>query len=124
MVIQKTCNHPAFTAKFVPNRAFREVVGYAKETKQLGALDSALHNIKNANDGDILIIHGETPSGVFSNFSLDRKTVTNTSLKTPEESSFNGILELGTLGRKFRSLVCGNVKSKVTADDIMKNYTV
>ena len=39
MEIQKTCNHPAFTAKFVPNKAFREVVGYAKETKQLGALD-------------------------------------------------------------------------------------
>ncbi len=124
MEIQKTCNHPAFTAKFVPNKAFREVVEYAKNTRQLAALDGALHNIKNANDGDILIIHGETPSGVFSNFTMGRKTITNTSYKTPEESSFKAILELGTLGRKFRTLVQGDVKSKVTKDDIMKNYTV
>lgn len=124
MEIQKTCNHPAFTAKFVPNKAFREVVEYAKNTRQLAALDGALHNIKNANDGDILIIHGETPSGIFSNFTMGRKTITNTSYKTPEESSFKAILELGTLGRKFRTLVHGDVKSKVTKDDIMKNYTV
>lgn len=124
MQIQKTCNHPAFTAKFVPNRAFREVVEYAKETKQLNALDSALYNIKKANEGDILIIHGETPAGIFSNFSLDRKAVINSPANTPEESSFNGILELGTLGRKFRSLVGGNVKSTVTVENIMKNYTI
>ena len=124
MEIQKRCHHPAFTAKFVPNRAFREVVQYAKDTKQLGVLDSALYNIKKANNGDILLIHGETPSGVFSNFSIWRRAVINTPEETPEKASFNGIIELGTLGRKFRSLVGGDVKNSVTAEDIMKNYTV
>ncbi len=124
MEIQKTCNHPVFTAKFVPNRAFREVVEYAKETKQLGTLDSALHNIKNANKGDILLIHGETPSGIFSNFRLGKKSVTNYSDESPAKTSFNGIIELGELGHKFRKLIGGEVKNSVTVDDIMKNYTV
>ena len=26
----KKCNHPAFTAKFVPNKAFKDVVKYAE----------------------------------------------------------------------------------------------
>lgn len=124
MEIQKTCSHPAFTAKFVPNRAFREVVQYAKDTKQLGVLDSALYNLKKSNSGDILLVHGETPAGVFSNFSMGRRAVINQTDETPQKASFKGIIELGTLGRKFRSLIGGDVKNNVTAEDIMKNYTV
>ncbi len=124
MEIKKTCSHPVFTAKFVPNRAFREVVEYAKETRQLNALDSALYNIKKSSDGDILLMHGETPSGIFSTFSLGNKAVINSPADTPEEASFNAIIELGTLGRKFNNLVCGKVKNTVTVNDIMKNYTV
>jgi len=124
MEIQRTSITPAFTAKFIPNKAFKEVVDYAAETKQLRALDSALNNINKANDGDILITHGQTASGVFSNFTLKRRSSVNLGANcSPAEASFNGILELGQLGRKFRSLFGGNVKECISPADIIKNYT-
>ena len=121
--MQKVSNQPAFTAQIVPNQAFKDVVKYAKETNQLRALDTALNNLKKANNGDIIIIHGKGPNGVFSNFQMGKRSVGNMVYETPEESSFNGLQELSMLGRKFRSLVGGNVKSKITPETIMKEYT-
>ena len=124
MKIQKISNkQSSFTAKFVPNKAFKEVVAYAESTKQLRALDSALNSIRKANEGDILIVHGSVNNHVFSNFTLGKRSVYNANAQTPEEASFNGILDLGTLGSKFRKLVGGNVKENITANDIMQNYT-
>ena len=123
MEISKKCNHPAFTAKFIPNKAFKEVVDYAANTKQLRALDSALNNIKKANEGDILVVHGANNGHVFSNFTMGKKSVYNSTAQNPAEASFNGILDLGTLGAKFRKLIGENVKENISANDIMKNYT-
>ncbi len=123
MEISKKCNHPAFTAKFIPNKAFKEVVDYAQKTKQLRALDSALNNLKKANEGDILIMHGSNGNRVFSNFTMGKRSIYNQTANTPAEASLNGIIDLGTLGSKFRKLVGGNVKENITANDIMKNYT-
>lgn len=120
--MQKVSNQPAFTAKIVPNQAFKDVIKYAKETNQLRALDTALNNLKKANDGDIIIIHGKNSNGSFSNFQMGRRSVGNKVYETPEESSFFGLQELSLLGRKFRSLVGGNVKSKVTPETIMNEY--
>lgn len=124
MELSKRCNQPmVFTARIMPNKAFEEVVQYAKQTNQLRALDTALNSLKKANDGDILIIHGEGPSGVFSNFQMGKRSVGNQVCETPAESSFYGLQELSMLGRKFRSLVGGNVKSKITPQSIMKEYS-
>ncbi len=124
MEISKKCNHPAFTARFIPNKAFKEVVEFAEKNKQLRALDAALNNIKKANEGDILIMHGASQNNVYSNFTMNRKAVYNSPVNSPAESSFNGILELGELGSKFKKLVGGEVKERgISAADIMKNYT-
>ena len=123
MEISKKCNHPAFTAKFIPNKAFKEVVDYAANTKQLRALDSALNNIKKANEGDILIMHGSNNGHVFSNFTMGKRSVYNSTAETPAQASFNGILDLGTIGAKFKKLVGGEVKENISVNDIIKNYT-
>ena len=70
MTISKTCNHPSFSGKFINNQAFKDVVKYAKETNQLQALDNALNRINNANQGDILLIHGNLPLLFFFFFSI------------------------------------------------------
>ena len=114
---------PAFTAKIVGNKAFHDVVKYAQETNQLRVLDNALHNLSLANDGEILIIHGKNKAGVFSNFQMGKRSVGNQVYETPEESSLNGLVQLSLLGRKFRSLVGGNVKSKISSESIIKNYS-
>lgn len=114
-----------FGAKFEP-KALKEVISYASENKKLRELDSALNNILHANDGDILIIHGKTPDGrVYSNFTLGKRTVQNpvNGAKTPEEASFNGILELGKLGSLFRRLVGGNVKEDLSASEMISRYS-
>lgn len=124
MKIQKIDSTSVFTAKFIPNKAFKEVVDYAAETKQLRALDSALNNIKKANDGDILIIHGQNATGAYSSFTMGHRSSVNLCTNgTQQQASFNGIIELGQLGRKFRSLVGGNVKENISKEDIIKNYT-
>lgn len=115
----------SFGAKF-EQKALKEVIDYASKTKQLRQLDSALNNILHANDGDILIIHGKTPDGrVYSNFTMGKRTVQNpaNAAKTPEEASFNGILELGQLGVKFRRLVGGNVKDNFSPEEIFTRYS-
>lgn len=125
MEIQKYNSLPAFGAKF-DGRAFKEVVEYADKTKQLRALDSALHNILHANKGDILIIHGKTPDGrIYSNFTMGKRCVQNLSsgAETPAQASFNGILELGQLGRKFRQLAGGDVKDDLNAAGILAKYS-
>ena len=115
-----------FKAKFVNNAAFKEVVDYAANTKKLRELDNALHNLKSANEGDILIIHGKTPAGIYSSFRMSHRSVQNLSMgaETPAESSFNAIIDLSSLGRKFKKLVGAEVKTTVTAEDIIKNYAV
>ena len=121
----RTNASPAFGAKF-SGKNFKEVVEFAKETKQLRKLDNALNNILHANDGDILIIHGKAPNGnIYSNFTMGRRTVQNSALKanSPAEATFNGIIELGQLDRKFRSLVGGNVKENIKAEDIIARYS-
>ena len=123
MELSKKCNHPAFTAKFIPNKAFKEVVDYAAKNSQLRALDSALNTLKKANDGDILIIHGSKNGKTFSNFTMGKRSVVNIGTNSPAEATFNGIIDLASLGRKFRSLVGGEVQEKITVNDIIKNYT-
>ncbi len=124
MNISTSQNQPAFSAKFINNKAFQEVVKYAKDTKQLQELDTALNKINNSNAGDILLIHGTVPGGVYSNFNMGKRAVQNLGAETPEKASFNAIMELGELGRKFRKLVGGEVKSNLKADDVIKKYSV
>ena len=125
MTISKTCNHPSFSGKFINNQAFKDVVKYAKETNQLQALDNALNRINNANQGDILLIHGKTSEGVYSNFYMNKRAVQNLGAETPEKASFLGIIELGKLGRKFRRLIGGDVKqADIKVQDIIDKYSV
>ena len=124
MNISTNQNQPTFSAKFVNNKAFQEVVKYAKDTKQLQELDTALNKINNSNTGDILLIHGTVPGGVYSNFNMGKRAVQNLGAETPEKASFNAIMELGELGRKFRKLIGGEVKSNLKAEDVIKKYSV
>ena len=87
-------------------------------------MDTALNKINNANSGDILLIHGTVPNGVYSNFNMGKRSVQNLGAETPEKASFNAILELGELGRKFRRLIGGEVKSNLKAEDLISKYGV
>ncbi len=124
MNISTNQNQPAFSAKFVNNKAFQEVVKYAKESNQLQELDTALNRINNSNAGDILLIHGTLPGGVYSNFNMGKRSVQNLGAETPEKASFNGILELSKLGRAFRRLVGGDVVSCLKEENIIKKYSI
>ncbi len=128
MNISANQNHPSFSAKFINNKAFQEVVKYAEETKQLQLLDDALNRLNNTKTGDILLIHGKTSNGVYSNFSMgnmgNKKSILNLGAETPEKASFDGIIELGELGRKFRRLIGGEFKSTLKSEDIIKKYSV
>lgn len=127
MNIQRNNYSPAFSANFARTKQFTEVVEWAEKNNCLRALDQALYNIKHANPGEITIFHGTTPDGkIFSNFRQGKRSfIANTSdAKTPAEASFDGIQELGFLGRAFRSLMgTSNVTCDVTAEKIMRNYT-
>lgn len=115
----------AFGANFLNNKAFREVVAYASETSQLQKLETALNRLDNANKGEILLIHGLTPSNqVYSNFRFGTKTIMNLGAETPAKASFDAIIELGELGRKFRRLVSGNVKENIKPEDLIKKYAI
>ena len=127
MQIQKACATPAFTAKFVNNKAFQEVLNYAKENNCLRTLDNALNNLATANRCSITIMHGKSPNGqIYSCCTAGKRSIPNciTYAKTPQEASFEGIVELSMLGKKFRSLVGDKVKHFITTDDIVKKYTV
>ena len=54
---------------------------------------------------------------------MGKRTVYNAAKTSPEESSFFGILELGTLGTKLKKLLGCEIKENITAESIMKNYT-
>ena len=126
MDITAISNEKAFRAKFVKNKAFEEVVRFAEKTSKMKDLDTALNNLANANSGDILIIHGKTSNGIYSNFNMGKRSVQNLTneAKTPEEASFIALLELGELERKFRRLIGGNVKYTLKAEDMINKYGV
>ena len=125
MKISTNGSSPKFSAKFINNNALKQVVKFADDSNQLQRLDSALNILKNSNSGDILIIHGKLPSGsVYSSFTMNKRSVVNRTAETPAQASFQGILELSELGRKFRSLFGTEAKISLTTDDIIKKYTV
>lgn len=117
-------NQTAFSARFINNQAFRDVVNYAEKTKQLTQLDGALNRLKNANSGDILLIHGKIGDNVYSNFNMGKRSLQNLGAETPEKASFDAIIELGKLERKFRKLIGGDVKSSLNGEDLIKKYSV
>lgn len=117
-------NQTAFSARFINNQAFRDVVSYAEKTKQLTQLDGALNRLNNANSGDILLIHGKIGDKVYSNFNMGRHSLQNLGAETPEKASFDAIIELGKLERKFRKLIGGDVKSSLNGEDLIKKYSV
>ncbi len=124
MNISTNQNQTTFSAKFVNNKAFQEVVKYAKDNNRLQELDSALNKINNTAGSDILLIHGKVQNGVYSNFNMGKRAVQNLGAETPEKASFNAILELGELGRKFRKLLGGDVKSTLKENELISKYTV
>ena len=139
MEISKISTNPSFQAKFVNNKAFKDVVNYAEKSGQLNKLDTALYKLSKADRGNIIILQGKIENALvpfFSNFTLykdgfrgyrDRNAVQNliNGASTPEEASFKSILELAEFGKKYKKLF--NVKEpKIygTADDIFEKYTV
>ena len=127
MEIQRTSNSPAFRANFIKNKAFVEAISCAKEQNCLRTVDSALNNIKKSNCGNIMANHGYTPDGkIYSNFICGRRSVVNYAedAKTPAEATLNGIIELGALSKKYRSLMgTSNPEQKISVDSIIKEYT-
>lgn len=124
MKISTDSNQQNFTGKFINTKSFQEVVKYAEKVKRLPELDTALNRLNSVKTEDILLIHGKSGDRVFSNFNMGKRAIQNLGAATPEEASFNAILELGELGRKFRRLVGGEAASKLTADDVIKKYGV
>ncbi len=120
-------NQPSFGMKFVNNQSFREVVNYAKETNQLRVLDTALNALNGANEGSIFLMHGKTPQGIsFSNMNYGKRFLQNVCPPNanPVEASFEGIITISMLGKSFKKLIGGDVRSKLTAENIIKKFTV
>lgn len=125
MKISSNYNQPSFSARFINNQPFRDVVKYANDTQQLSILDSALNVIRSISPGEILLLHGESKSGtVYSNFSMRNRAVSNEMMSTPAESSFYGILELSELGSKFNKLFGNRLKPLWTEEGLIRRYTV
>ena len=117
-------NQNTFGATFINTKSFREVAHYAEKNGKLLELDTALYRLSKANKGDILLIHGKTPNGrVFSNFNMGKRAIQNLGAKTPEEASFNAICELGELGRKFKRLIGGEVKTELNVNDVILKHS-
>ena len=114
-------NSPSFGMNFVKSPALREVVDYAAKEGKLLQLDSAMNMLRNVNGGDVLIVHGKTPAGIFSSFVMGKRSVQNLAngAKSAPEASFNAIIELSQLGRSFRRLVGGDVKVKLTPESLL-----
>ncbi len=127
MEIQRTNYTPSFSARFTNDKAFREVVQYAQDNGCLRTLDCALNTIKKANPGKISIIQGRTPDDkIYSTFTTGRRSVTNYAgdATCPAEATFDGILELSMLGKKFKSLLgVSKIEQDITAEKIIKEYT-
>ena len=121
-------NQNVFTAKFINNEAFRDVIKYAQKNKQLQELDSALNIINNAEGkyNDIVLIHGKSPNGDFySCFQAGKRSISNvcSGSKSPEEASFNGIITLsGGAKRSLKSLLGGTFREQISEKDIIKKY--
>ncbi len=128
MEIQKRCYSPAFNARFKNNAGFRDVVQYAQEKGCMRTLDCALNTIKKANYGEISILHGKNPNGnMYSTFTTGKRSVPNniTEASCPAEATFDGILELSMLGKKFKSLLgVSKIEQNITPNSLMKEYTV
>ncbi len=127
MEISNRYNQPVFGMKLTKNACVDELLRYAKDSKQLGVIDGALNKLLSANEGDALIIAGKTSSGqIFSNITLGHRTVhfDAAGANSPAEATFNGILDLATFGKKFRSLVGGDPKIRITEQQIINRYTV
>ena len=116
----------SFKAKFINTKSLKEVVEYAEKNNKLLELDGALNKLGNINGKDILIIHGKTPSGIYSSFRMGNRSVQNLSMgaSSPQESSYNAILELSTMGRKLKKLLGGDVKTNLTAEQIIQKYGI
>lgn len=127
MEIQKINNNPSFNAKFKNNKSFQEVVQYAVDNNCLRTLDSALNNLKKSNDCTIIVSHGVNNKGVmYSTFMKDRRSISNpvSEATSPAQASFDGILELSWLGRKFKSLVgTSKPEQNISKEGIIKEYT-
>lgn len=117
----------SFGLRFYRTEGFQNIVKYAEKTGKLSELDAALNKLLHINGGDILIIHGKTPTGkVYSSFNLNRRSVQNMTLgvNNPEETSFNSILELAEFGKKLKSLLgVREIKTTVTSEDIFNRYS-
>lgn len=138
MDISINSNQPAFGAKFINNKAFQDVVTHAKNQKRLPELTQALNQLLIADKGDILIIHGKQEDAlipIYSSFMmykgeikgyLERRSVQNLAMdaKTPAEASFNALLDLASMGKKYRKLFGGEPKYNIKAEDIIKKYTI
>ena len=126
MNISTNYNSINFRAKFINNKAFADVINYASKENKLMDLDTALHRLKVANEGDIMIIHGQVPEGIYSNFRMKNRSVQNIAAgcSSPAEATFNSIIELSNLGKKFKRLIGGEVKTKTTTLDIVNEYGV
>ena len=116
-------NQVSFKSKFVNNQAFRDVVKFAADTGQLNLLDTALNKIDNAIGDDILLIHGKTPNGIYSNFTVNGRSIRNPSDVSPELTSLLGIIDLSELSLSYRQLFGRNAKLKLTANDIINKYS-
>lgn len=127
MQIQRTNYSPAFSAKFIKNVDFIDVVKYAKETGCLRTLDAALNSIAKAEGKDIRIMHGKANGKIFSTFIAGKRSVSNFAgdAKTPAEATMDGILELSMLSKKFKSLMgVSSVKDDINVEKMIKDYTV
>lgn len=122
-----TNNNLSFQAKFINTKSFQEVIEYAEKNKKLPELDSALNKIGHVYGNDILIIHGQVPNGIYSSFRMGNRSVQNLSMHatTPQESSFNAIIELSELGKKFKKLLGSReIKTDLTPEQIINKYSV
>lgn len=128
MKIQRTNYCPSFNAKFTNNEAFREVVQYAADNNCLRTLDSALNTLKKTDDCIITATHGVDSKGaMYSTFLKGRRSVSNSvsEATSPAHATFDGILELSWLGRKFRSLVgTSQPEQNITKESLVKEYSV
>lgn len=129
MEIQRTISYsPAFSAKFVNNKSFQNLVKYAQEKGCMRTLDSSLHSLSKVDNAVIRICDGTTPDGkIYSTFMSGRRSVPNDvfDAKTPSEATLDGIIELSMFGKKYKSLIgVSRATDSITPQSMIKDYTV
>ncbi len=128
MEIQRTNYSPAFSAKFINNKEMREVIQFAKDNNCMRTLDGALNTLKNVDNKAVRILHGTTSEGrMYSTFMVGKRSVPNNvcDVKSPAEASFDGIMELSMLTKKFKSLFgVHEATNNLTVEKMIKEYTV